>query len=683
MPGRRLGCISGAGIIAVLTTLLLITVFVLVRGGSPFTPGPLNAQASAEALGGVRSHAETGGRCAACHTAPWAAETLADRCLACHTAIAAELADPLSLHGALKIRQAADGCRPCHTEHRGAAASLTVVDPATFPHEATGYVLSGHSTLAGGQAFGCADCHPQDLARFDTATCDACHRQIDAAYMQTHTAAFGNACLGCHDGADRYGRRTFDHRIVFPLTGKHAAADCVGCHLNAHSVADLQAAPTVCVGCHEKDDQHKGQFGADCGACHKTDAWQGATFDHSVSAFPLTGKHTQADCIQCHANNVYKGTPQTCVDCHEKDDQHKGQFGADCGACHKTDAWQGATFDHSVSAFPLTGKHTQADCIQCHANNVYKGTPQTCVDCHEKDDQHKGQFGADCGACHKTDTWQGATFDHSVSAFPLTGKHTQVDCIQCHANNVYKGTPQTCVDCHEKDDQHKGQFGADCGACHKTDTWQGATFDHSVSAFPLTGKHTQVDCVQCHANNVYKGTPQTCVDCHEKDDQHKGQFGADCGACHKTDTWQGATFDHSVSDFPLTGKHTQADCIQCHANNVYKGTPQTCVDCHQDPAYHLAVFGTACADCHTADAWRPARYDRPHAFPYDHGESGVSPCKTCHPAQATAYTCYGCHEHTETQIADKHREEGIADFASCAKCHSTGQKEEGDRDEGD
>ena len=743
MPGRRLGCISGAGIIAVLVTLLLTTGFVFVRGGSLFSPGPLNAQASGEALGGIRSHAEAGGRCAACHTAPWAAETLADRCLACHTAIAAELADPLSLHGVLKVQKGAGGCRLCHTEHRGAAASLTVVDPATFPHDATGYVLSGHSTLAVGQAFGCVDCHPHDLARFDTATCDACHRQTDAAYMQAHTAAFESACLGCHDGADRYGRRTFDHRIVFPLTGKHATVDCVGCHPGARSVADLQAAPTACVGCHEKDDQHKGQFGAECGACHKTDTWQGATFDHSKSAFPLTGKHAQVDCVQCHANNVYKGTPQTCVGCHEKDDQHKGQFGADCGACHKTDTWQGATFDHSKSAFPLTGKHTQVDCVQCHANNVYKGTPQTCVGCHEKDDQHMGQFGAECGACHKTDTWQGATFDHSKSAFPLTGKHTQVDCVQCHANNIYKGTPQTCVDCHEKDDQHKGQFGADCGACHKTDTWQGATFDHSKSAFPLTGKHAQVDCVQCHANNIYKGTPQTCVgchekddqhkgqfgaecgachktdtwqgatfdhsksafpltgkhaqvdcvqchvnnvykgtpqtciDCHEKDDQHKGQFGADCGACHKTDTWQGATFDHSKSAFPLTGKHAQVDCVQCHVNNVYKGTPQTCVGCHQDPAYHLAVFGTACADCHTADAWRPARYNGPHTFPYNHGESGSSSCNTCHPAQVKAYTCYGCHEHTETQIADKHREEGIADLANCMKCHSTGQKEEG------
>ena len=611
MPGRRLGCISGAGLIAALVTLLLTSGFVLVRGGTLFTPGPLNAQAGEETQGGIRSHAETGGRCEACHTPPWSAETLADRCLACHTATAAELTDPASLHGALKVQRTADGCRLCHTEHRGATASLTVIDPATFPHDATGYALTGHRTLGSGQPFACADCHPQTVAEFAATTCDTCHRQADAATMQAHTAAFGADCLACHDGADRYGRRAFDHGKVFPLTGKHAAAACAGCHPAARSVADLQAAPQTCVGCHQQDDKHKGAFGADCGACHKTDAWQGATFDHSKSAFPLTGKHVQVDCAQCHVNNVYKGTPQTCVGCHQEDDKHKGAFGADCGACHKTDAWQGATFDHSKSAFPLTGKHVQADCAQCHVNNVYKGTPQTCVGCHQEDDKHKGAFGADCGACHKTDTWQGATFDHSKSAFPLTGKHVQADCAQCHVNNVYKGTPQTCVGCHQEDDKHKGAFGTDCGACHKTDAWQGATFDHSKSAFPLTGKHVPVDCVKCHVNNVYKGTPQTCV------------------------------------------------------------------DCHKDPVYHLGVFSTACADCHTANAWRPAKYNRPHTFPYDHGESGVSPCQTCHPAKINVYTCYGCHEHTETKIAAKHREEGIADFANCMKCHPTGREEEG------
>ena len=327
MSVRRLGCISVAGLLAVLVTLLLTTGFILLGGGSIFSPGPLNAQAGEEALRGVHSHAETGGRCEACHTAPWSSDTLADRCLDCHTSVAAELTDASTLHGALEVERSARGCRLCHTEHRGPTTALTEVDPATFPHAVTGYVLTGHRTQGAGQPFTCADCHPASLARFDATTCDTCHRQADATYMQAHTSAFGAECLVCHDGGDRYSRRTFDHGRAFPLTGKHTRAACAACHVGARSPADLKATPQTCVGCHAKDDQHKGAFGTACGACHKTDAWQGATFDHGKSAFPLTGKHIQVDCARCHINNVYKATPQTCVGCHAKTTSTKARSG--------------------------------------------------------------------------------------------------------------------------------------------------------------------------------------------------------------------------------------------------------------------------------------------------------------------------------------------------------------------
>ncbi|MGQ9841456.1 MAG: cytochrome c3 family protein [Anaerolineae bacterium] len=431
---RRLGCLTGAGLIAAAVTLLLSLGVIAIFRGQWFSPGPLNAQAGAIALGGVTSHAATGGRCEACHPAPWETATLADRCLACHTAVTDELRDPTSLHGALQGTQAEMACRGCHTEHRGATASLTVLDPTTFPHNAVGYTLAGHVKLADGRPFACADCHTEKLATFDAAVCVDYHRKADPAYIEQHVADFGAACLGCHDGADRYSKRRFDHnRLPFPLTGKHAGARCASCHVNARTAADLQAAP------------------------------------------------------------------------------------------------------------------------------------------------------------------------------------------------------QTCVGCHQQDDKHKGAFGTDCTACHRTDTWAGATFDHSKSAFPLSGKHVDVQCERCHVNQVFKGTPTACVGCHQQDDKHKGAFGTDCTACHRTDTWAGATFDHSKSAFPLSGKHVDVQCERCHVNQVFKGTPTACVGCHQDPAYHLGVFGTACADCHTADAWRPARYNRPHTFPLDHGESGVSPCKTCHP----------------------------------------------------
>ena len=162
---RRLGCLSRSGIVAALVILAVLAVLGLLLGGRPFSPGPLNDQAGDLALGGVRSHAETGGRCAACHPAPWSGETMADRCLACHADVGLQLQDAGSLHGALLAGEPTVACRPCHTDHRGAEALLTSLDPDTFPHEATGYSLQGHGELGPDRPFGCADCHGLDLTR--------------------------------------------------------------------------------------------------------------------------------------------------------------------------------------------------------------------------------------------------------------------------------------------------------------------------------------------------------------------------------------------------------------------------------------------------------------------------------------------------------------------------------------
>ena len=159
-------------------------------------------------------------------------------------------------------------------------------------------------------------------------------------------------------------------------------------------------------------------------------------------------------------------------------------------------------------------------------------------------------------------------------------------------------------------------------------------------------------------------------------DAHDGQFGGNCAVCHTPDGWEGATFDHNLTDFLLVGRHAKTECEACHINNVFKGTPDECVACHAEPQFHAGSVGTACANCHTALAWTPAQFDRPHSFPFNHGESGVSPCQRCHPDSLAAYTCYGCHEHNPAKIERKHLEEGIRDFQDCARCHPTGREEE-------
>ena len=93
------------------------------------------------------------------------------------------------------------------------------------------------------------------------------------------------------------------------------------------------------------------------------DRRQVRSLDHRL---PLTGAHTVPPraCTDCHVNNNYNLTTNTCVSCHLKDFQGAtnpnhvaGGFAQTCDMCHNTAAWQPATFDHSKSGFPLTGSH--------------------------------------------------------------------------------------------------------------------------------------------------------------------------------------------------------------------------------------------------------------------------------------------------------------------------------------
>ena len=580
--------------------------------------------------------------CAKCH-ADHVYKGTPTTCVGCH-------ADP-QVH----LGQFGTECASCHV-------TSDWKDLSAFDHSKTTFPLTGaHIKVV------CAKCHANNVYKGTPATCVDCH-----AEPQKHLGQFGTDCASCHVTDDWKKVSAFDHsKTAFPLTGAHAKAVCASCHGNNI----YKGTPTTCVGCHQKDDSHKGALGTNCAGCHTTSAWKQITFNHNKTAFPLTGAHAKAACATCHANHVYKGTPTRCVDCHQKDDKHQGAFGTDCASCHVTSDWkQVSAFDHSKTAFPLTGAHTKAICASCHVNNVYKGTPTTCVGCHQKDDKHQGAFGTDCASCHVTSDWKQVTFDHNKTAFPLVGGHTKAACASCHANHVYKGTPTRCVDCHQKDDKHQGAFGTDCGSCHTSNGWGDVAFDHNKTAFPLVGGHTKVVCASCHANNVYKGTPTTCVACHQKDDKHQGAFGTDCGSCHTPSGWGGVSFDHNKTAFPLTGAHTKTVCSSCHANNVYKGTPTTCVACHADPQEHLGQFGTDCASCHTTSSWKNATFK--HNFPLNHGGEGKIPCATCHtnppPQQYQTYTCYKCHD--ESRMISKHREEGMNDISNCVRCHADGRK---------
>ena len=460
MRNSRLGCFTSTGIIAALITTLVIAGVAFAQGGVLYSPGQLNAQ-TGEIVGGVTSHAETGGKCKACHVAPWDSARMADRCTNCHTDVAAQMMEVASLHGSISHRNADLSCGHCHPDHRGPDAPLTVATGADFPHEALGFSLNGHQQKVTGEAFACVDCHVQSITIFDPLSCQTCHRQIDGIFAQAHTLNFGADCLACHDGADRFGKTFTHNNFPFRLDGKHAQVGCVHCHTGALAAADFASAPTDCFSCHQPDDPHAGRFGADCAACHTSDGWKPAKFDHSLAAFKLEGEHAEAACEDCHKNNIYQGTPSDCYSCHAQDDEHNGRFGTDCAACHTPADWEGATFDHSRSAFPLTGAHGNVACESCHVNQQFAGTSAACASCHADPQFHAGAFGAACESCHSTTAWSPAFYNlaHPQPAVDEHGSgmfHGGTTCRTCHPSSVYT---YTCLSCHS--DNQGGEGGGD------------------------------------------------------------------------------------------------------------------------------------------------------------------------------------------------------------------------------
>jgi hypothetical protein len=428
MSKKPLGFVSKTGILVAGVLVALMGIWTGFAGPVLFSPGALNATASGKTIGGMTSHAQTGGACDACHSEPWSSEDMAFRCARCHTKVGTEIRTKKGVHGLLLGKSSSPTCRGCHTEHLGPQGALTVVDEKVFPHELTGYSLAGHQVTVKGPAFTCRDCHTKSLTSFDLAMCKSCHASIDAKFMAKHEATFGPKCLLCHDGTGLDGAN-FDHnKFPFKLTGAHINVPCLACHSRTGGPQPPSQTPTNCYACHAGKDVHGGSLGRVCDKCHNTKTWRGAVFSHST----LPRNLATVNCYTCHA----------------KDDVHRGSFGRQCGKCHGTSNWRSANFSHAL----LTGNLATKDCASCHA----------------KDDKHRGSFGRQCGQCHRTNSWGATTFNHS--RFPVNHEGAN-GCAVCHPKNT---STYTCYGCHEHSpaniaSEHDGRSAAslaDCVRCH-------------------------------------------------------------------------------------------------------------------------------------------------------------------------------------------------------------------------
>jgi hypothetical protein len=594
-------------------------------------------------------------------------------------------------------------CESCHT------TDSWVVNPgeAKFEHNKTSFPLFGQH-----KSVGCRACHSSLEFSETKSQCFNCH-------VDMHSNTVGNDCVRCHEPTSWLVRNinVLHQAGRFPLVGKHLNARCEQCHLQ---YTELKFPPLGirCFDCHSSDyysakspDHAAGNFSTECQDCHNlNDAqWNMTNFAHSF--FPLVGGHNLQTCFSCHKNKNFTGLSKECVTCHQSNynsaknpDHISAGFPTKCESCHNINSWQPANFDHNTTKFPLSGKHTNVQCSVCHQNG-YANISTDCYSCHKSNYDNStnpnhvaGGFPTTCNTCHNTNGWTPATFDHSLTKFPLTGTHTTVQCSSCHQNG-YTNTSSDCYSCHKSNYDNStnpnhiaAAFPTDCQTCHTTTGWKPATFDHDGKYFPIySGSHNGKwsNCSDCHTNSSNYAV-FSCITCHDHnqtdtDSKHQGVQGytyssSACYSCHPRGSSDGS-FNHATSVFPLSGAHTTVSCSNCHTNG-YAGTPTTCVSCHQtnynstsNPNHTTLALSTDCSTCHTTNTgWKPAQFPiHSNYFTFTGAHSTIAgDCASCHNGNYTntAKTCVGCHQTNYNGTTNpSHTTLGLS--TDCSTCHTT------------
>ncbi|MEJ2111603.1 MAG: hypothetical protein P8Z37_17175 [Acidobacteriota bacterium] len=390
-----------------------------------------------------------------------------------------------------------------------------------------------------------------------------------------------------------------------------------------------------------------------------------------------------------------------------------GDISIPCSNCHSTEGWRpirsSPDFDHKTTGFPISGMHRELDCVRCHFDLEFSETGDQCADCHS--DIHRRQLGADCEECHSVQDWRevaGNVTGHA-NRFPLLGAHAALECEGCHqsaAVGQFRGLRTDCDFCHHNDyiaaasvDHEAAGFSLLCEQCHGMDGWFSGFNHGAFTGFALAGAHATLECADCHADLVFTGIPADCVDCHLEEynattnpDHVQSGFSQDCALCHSSVSWLGAFFDHTATQFPLTGAHTSLGCLDCHESGQFAGLPSECYACHEadyngatDPSHTVSAFPLDCSECHTTSGWLGATFAHGAFFPiYTGAHRGEwSSCSECHtnPDNYSVFTCTtACHGRTEAD--SQHREVSgyVYNSVNCYDCHPDGRAEDSERD---
>jgi hypothetical protein len=489
--------------------------------------------------------------------------------------------------------------------------------------------------------------------------------------------------------------------------------NCTQCHVLGNKVSGEK-----CLACHteiqSRKNLNKGYHsskeinGKECFTCHSDHHGKNfqlvrmdiKTFDHNMTGYSLSAPHAKRQCIDCHTSKYildkkitskkysYLGLGSECLSCHA--DYHQKTLSSICLDCHNPGSFKPATkFNHENVKFQLVGKHKTVECIKCHKVEMKDGKKfqlfqvinyTNCVDCHK--DPHQNKFGPNCSQCHNEESFKSVkvskNFNHNKTSFVLADKHLSVNCQACHRKNFTDPLKhEHCTDCHA--DYHKKQFAKsgvnpDCSQCHDVKGFKLFTYtieQHRQSAFPLQGAHEAVPCIDCHKKEKewsFRRIGISCIDCHKNIHEKiiAAQYypEANCKLCHSTYRWKEVSFDHSKTEYLLTGAHVNLDCRACHykkdVNGMIKekfdGLGKNCSDCHNDVHYKQFEKNgvSVCEECHATDSWKATKFNHNNTLFKLDGKHVNVPCAKCHTPQKDGtdfyikyklkeFKCESCH----------------------------------------
>jgi hypothetical protein len=671
--------------------------------------------------------------CSLCHTtANWNSTVLPtghmpnpgnQACATCHTSAPtnyATLAANSVLHTGIS-----GGCAQCH-----GLTPLTFYNNNDNPKSAA--LTPSHIPLLAGTD--CSACHtsttyavgafgPMNMTQathaFVATTCDTCHEAGVSVYMGAASPALQG--------------RPADHTVGQMV----APNDCSICHTTANWNSTTMPAG------HMPNPANDA-----CTVCHTTAPADYSTATLAANPVLHTGI-TSSECAQCHGGTTaltwYNNyTPKDAV----LAPAHIAVLsGTSCGSCHTTTTYAVGAFG-PMNMTQATHAFVATTCDSCHEAgiSVYMGAASPALQGRPAD-HSSGQMVApnDCSICHTTANWNSTVLPSGHMPNPANDA-----CTVCHttapadystttlaANAVlHTGITSGCISCHGAPNAtppvfypsytpkdallspvHIPTSTTPCEDCHST------TVFTSFSGTTMTSaKHTSMftvigsTCDACH-NKVSPALSfygVTNLQTRPSDHNSGSKATNDCSGCHNPKNWDGGAAKRAaIAKTParatiatvVAGPALRSGAASAGAAAgatpaavfSHAGVTGNCASCHNGVlaagkgAGHVQTNG-ACENCHTTNAWLPARFD--HAGiaarcaschngalapgkPSGHIQTALD-CGACHGTlnwasasfshDAISGNCQSCHNGiTATAKQPRH----IATTADCGTCHST------------